>query len=544
MTREGAKSWKTLGTALTLLAGAAGATLATSSSAAATERPVVATVEGPVLGLEHDGVDVFTAIPYAAPPVGPLRFRPPQPRGRWTQPLDANRETPACPQTPGSAIGKPSEDEDCLFLNVWAPADHAGGKRAVMVWIHGSGDKGFGGSPFFDGFHLAHDNGVVVVTINYRLGLLGSLVSPSLDSADGKHLSGNYHLLDQQEALRWVKRNATRFGGDPGAVTVFGESAGGGAVLALLASPASRGLFHRAIVESGAAAQLVSRASAEKLTHDVYLPALGCADAKNVAACLRAAPVAAYLKEAAAFMHVQDDHLLPLDPFVAFQTGAFNRVPVLIGTNADEGHFHAALFESSRGRRTTEDDYRSDIELLARIPWTRLGGSVSTVLTLYPTRNFPSPAAAESQFVTDLLFACDADLARRGMSAFTTVYGYEFTESDPVQEEPLAPLTELPNVAYHTSEEAYIFDGDHNHSALTGNAATLSVMMRGYWTSFAKTGDPNGGGRPRWPRFSHGNPALLSLQDVPRVTTRFAERHNCAKLEAAGLISVKELPVK
>ena len=186
--------------------------------------PVVQTAEGPVVGRVQGGVRVFTGIPYADAPVGELRFHPPRSHSHWTETLDATREAPACPQTAGSAIGRPSENEDCLYLNVWAPRAGAQQLYPVMVWIHGSGDKGYGGSPYFDGLRLARDNDVVIVTINYRLGLLGSLVSPALDGAHGGQKSGNYHLRDQQEALRWVQRNARAFGGDPRSVTVFGES--------------------------------------------------------------------------------------------------------------------------------------------------------------------------------------------------------------------------------------------------------------------------------------------------------------------------------
>lgn len=175
--------------------------------------------------------------------------------------------------------------------------------------------------------------------------------------------------------------------------------------------------------------------------------------------------------------------------------------------------------------------------------WKTLGAALTLLAgAAGATLATSSSAAATERPVVATVEGPVLGLEHDGVDVFTAIP--QFTESDPVQEEPLARVTELPNAAYHTSEEAYIFDGDHAHAALTGNAATLSAMMRGYWTSFAKTGDPDGGGRPRWPRFSPGNPALLSLQDVPRVTTRFAERHNCANLEGAGLISVKELPVK
>lgn len=506
---------------------------ATFVLSAASAAPLVQTAEGPVRGRARNGVQVFTGIPYAAAPVGALRFRPTRPHAPWAETLDATHEAPACPQTAGSAIGRPSDQEDCLYLNVWAPSGHAGEKWPVMVWIHGSGDKGYGGSPFFDGQRLVRDNHVILVTINYRLGLLGSMVSPSLDGRDDNERSGNYHLRDQQEALRWVQRNAAAFGGDPNAVTVFGESAGGGAVLALLASPASKGLFQRAISESPAGAHPITRASAERLTSDKLLSELGCAHVIDLAGCLRAAPVANFLKESD-FHYVQDDRLLPVDSFTAFERGTFMRVPVLIGSNAEEGHFLAALFESLRGRRMTEADYRADIEQLAAAPWLRL--DPAEAIAQYPADHFPRPALAESRLVTDIVFACEAELARGGMSKYVSVYGYEFTEADPVQEEPLPAITELHNAPYHTSEEAYVFNGDHDHASLTGRAARLSVLMRTYWTSFARSGDPNGGGRPDWPRFTGDNPRLLLLQDIPRVTSDFSVRHNCGRLQSAGLI--------
>lgn len=498
--------------------------------------PVVQTAEGPVVGRVQGGVRVFTGIPYADAPVGELRFRPPRPHSHWTETLDATREAPACPQTAGSAIGKPSENEDCLYLNVWAPRAGAQQLHPVMLWIHGSGDKGYGGSPYFDGLRLARDNGVVIVTINYRLGLLGSLVSPALDGADGGQKSGNYHLRDQQEALRWVQRNARAFGGDPRSVTVFGESAGGGAVLALLASPASKGLFQSAIAESPAGAHPLTRVSAERRIHEGVLPKLGCADAADLAGCLSAVPVKVFLEEQFGFGYVQDDQLLPMDPFIAFERGAFIHVPVLLGSNADEGYFHAALFESLRGRRMTTEDYRADIERLASIPWLHL--DPGEALAKYPPGRFPNPAIAESQLVTDIVFACEADLARRALSNYTSVFGYEFSEADPAQEETLPPVTELHNAPYHTSEEAYVFNGDHDHAPLAGRAAKLSELMRAYWTAFARNGDPNGGGRPHWPRFVGDGSRLLSLQDTPRVTSDFSVRHNCNRLQSAGLIGV------
>jgi para-nitrobenzyl esterase len=496
-------------------------------SATAGARPLLETAAGPVLGVERAGVETFMAIPYAAPPVGPLRLRPPQPVASWTQPRDGGVDPPACPQAAGSTIGKASEQEDCLYLNVWAPARRAGRPLPVMVWIHGSGVKGYGGSPFFSGFHLAHDDGVVVVTINYRLGLLGGLVSPALDGP-GEARSGNYWLLDQQAALRWVQANAIRFGGNPKNITVFGESAGGASVLALLSSPASSGLFQRAIVESSGGAQLISRATAEGLTHDRFLPALGCSGSGDVAACLRAAPVSAFLHGPDAPIRVQDDALLPMDPLAAFESGAFMRMPVLIGTNAEEGRYIVAQMEHEIGRRLTAADYAGPAFAGGAVaPGDPVGAAVSAALANYPTERFSSPEIAASRLITDVIFACPSDRARRTLAAYVPVYGYEFTEPDPVQEEPLWARTGIANGPYHTSEEAYLFDGDQEHRPLTGRAARLSHMIRAYWTAFARTGDPNGSGRSRWPLFSSRTPQLLDLQEAPRLSSDFADSHNC-----------------
>lgn len=487
--------------------------------------PQVMTDRGPVIGAAHDGVRVFNAIPYAAAPVGPLRFAPPRARPRWTTPVDGRIDPPACPQSPGSAIGKTSETEDCLVLDVIAPATAAPHPRAVMVWIHGNGAKGYAGSPNYDPARLAREQDLVVVTINYRLGLLGTLVTPALDTRAGR--SGNLQLRDQQAALRWVQRNIARFGGDPARVTVAGCSWGGNSVVTLLASPASKGLFAGAIIESLGGRLSQPRARAEAVTRTRILPGLGCAGARDVAACLRALPVATLVASAANDLDLQrvpDPVLMPRDPISAFASGRFVRVPVLIGSNHDEGHFFVPFGETARHRRVTEADYAVDIAALADFG---LLDNATAALRRYPSHSFASPGFAESRLVTDLGFACPAEAVRRRIARYAPVYGYEFDEPDPAQQEPLPPGTEMPNASYHTTEETYLFDTDVNHARLTGRAAELGRTVRDYWGAFVRTGNPDGGAHPIWPRYDRAG-TLLKLRHDPVPGTGFAADHRCA----------------
>lgn len=304
----------------------------------------VETSLGAVEGYAVDGVSVFRGIPYAEPPVGARRFRPPAPRAPWTGVLSADRFGPLCPQ-PGSseAVG----DEDCLYLNVWTP--DVGGRRPVMVWIHG-GYFIIGGASVeaYDGEELARRGDVVVVSIQYRLGALGHLAHPSL-SVDGYDGAGNYAFLDQLEALRWVRREIAAFGGDPESVTIFGESAGGASVCTAVVSPLARGLFHRAIIQSQACPTR-SREVAE-LRGAELAAALGCEEASDVAACLRAADVDDIVaaqpdprefrdleRLTTSYYPVIDGHLLPDSPRAILAARAHNEVPVISLSTSEEAY--------------------------------------------------------------------------------------------------------------------------------------------------------------------------------------------------------------
>jgi para-nitrobenzyl esterase len=502
--------------------------LAGSAFAAAADAPEARVAEGLVRGQLRDGVAVFRSIPYAAPPVGALRFRPPQPAKPWGGVREAIDDGPSCAQpVVGDPAGKASTTEDCLYLNVFAPSGGAKSNRPVMVWIHGGGwAEGFSGARQYDPSALVKEGGLVVVSINYRLGTLGLLATRSLDEATGE-LSGNQLIRDQQQALRWVHDNASAFGGDPGNVTIAGESAGANSVLALVASPLSRGLFQKAIVQSGVDdAHTLVRARAEQDGEELA-EALGCAAGAGQAGCLRSLPVEAILKVRKKLGIVADPKLFPVDPYVSFRDGAFNRVPIIIGSNLHEGYLFASGAERNLGHPMTEPEYDSQMR-------ATFGPLAEAASKAYPVKSSPSPAAALGDAITDVRFACYMDLARADASKNAPVYGFEMNEPDPVQQQP-RPKVSLANTSYHTSDLAYLFDYDT--APLEGGAAALGRKWRGYWIQFARTGSPNGAGLPAWPRFRDPMGKVLMLSTRGGISADFAARHRCDELRQSGLVS-------
>jgi para-nitrobenzyl esterase len=512
--------------------------LAASAARAAPKAPVVVTKEGPVRGELSGGIDRYLGIPYAAPPVGALRWQPPQPLARWHGVRDATKFANHCPQG-ASSFGLASNTEDCLYLNVFTPArgDHGGDadrddddddaadRLPVMVWFHG-GALLVGESDDYDPVRLV-DRGVIVVTVNYRLGVLGFLAHPALSAEAGDH-SGNYGLMDQQAALRWVQRNISRFGGDPRRVTIFGESAGGLSVHSHLASPLSAGLFQRAIVESGAyALNQPSLAQAEALGTAVANLA-GCTD--QTSACLRAASVPTLLSALAATNTASvvpdvDGKVLTQTVGAAFTSGQFNRVPVMEGSNHDEWRLFVALdFDLVTGPLTPA-------QYIPVIAGT-LGVSLGTAAFLgsfYPVASYPSTDLAFSALGTDSIFACNSRKAVRLLSQFVRVHAYEFNDEN-------APQLFLPPVSFpygsaHASEIQYLFNlrSDIPHPALTPDQAKLSTVMAAYWTNFARMGDPNWLGTPLWPAYVATSDQMLSLvPPTPAVETGFAADHKCS----------------
>ncbi|WP_246003022.1 carboxylesterase/lipase family protein [Nocardia tenerifensis] len=482
------------------------------SSAAPT---VVKTQSGPVRGKLSANTRSFSGIPYAAPPTGDLRWKPPAAPAIWTQERDATEPGSRCVQSdaPGSLVG----GEDCLFLNVWTPRDAAEQKRPVLVWIHGGAFLAGAGSEY-NPARLVTSGDLVVVTINYRLGALGFLGHPAVAHDDGQ--VGNFGLLDQQAALRWVHDNIAAFGGDPAKVTIAGESAGAMSVCDHLVSPGSERLFQGAILESGPCELQVDRQTAVARSEQ-YAASVGCpgADA-TVAQCLRALPAAKLAETPLQFTGAGDtglpgpivgQPLLPESPPTAFRSGKAAKVPVLIGANHDEYTFFAAR------QPITAEQYP---ELLKAF-----GPQADAVAARYPLAAYPQPSLAYSAMMTDYLFSCPtADMAK-SLIRTAPVYVYEFADPN------AAPLPGLPSPppfplgAAHAFELPYLFDLEGADAPSTPAQKDLSDRMIRYWSTFVRTGDPNSRGLPEWPR--HTGDQALVLHPDKISTTDAARDHHC-----------------
>ena len=510
--------------AFVLLCGVLSAGVATSEPAeAAPGTPLVVTTSGgAVQGATVGTVDEFLGIPYAAPPVGALRWKPPQPPARWSGTRLATTFGPHCPQ-PASSFGLASMSENCLYLNVYAPKHTKtnAGSLPVMVYIHG-GVFVWGESNDYDPAGLVQ-HGVIVVTMNYRLGALGFLAHPGLTDRSGGP-SGNYGLMDQQAALRWVQANISRFGGDPRKVTLFGESAGGLSVLSQVASPGARGLFARAIVESGTYTLTpVSLATAEA-AGESFAASAGCPD--QSAACLRALPVATILKyqDAGGYRPNIDGQVLTESLESGLAGGDFNHVPVLIGTNHDERRLFVALAQLA-GDPVTTGNYESMIQ-------SSLGVSPATaaeVVARYPLSRYASPALAFAAVGTDDSFACDAMTADESLSKYVRTYSYEFNDEN--APERYEPPVGFPYGAAHASELQYLFRLSNTPfpGVLKRGQRSLAGTMRTYWTNFAKDGNPSSAGVPEWKPFNRASHQTMSLDTPsPHVETTFVNQHNCA----------------
>jgi para-nitrobenzyl esterase len=504
---------------------------------------VVSTDQGQVRGVETPSAKKFLGIPYAAPPVGDLRWRPPEPAVRWGGPLDASRYGNHCPQ-PASPFGQASTTEDCLYLNVYTPNRKfpqgkgkgkglAKKRLPVMVWIHG-GALAVGEGDEYDPTKLLEKD-AIVVTFNYRLGWLGFLAHPALSAESGYQGSGDYGLMDQQAALRWVQRNIARFGGNPNNVTIFGESAGGLSVHSHLVSPLSAGLFHRGIAQSGAyALDLPSLASAEA-QGNTFAQNEGCADPAT-AACLRNVSVANVLAiqptTTGSVVPNVDGNVLPRSIGAALDSGDFNRVPVVEGSTHDEFSLFAALNVEFVFGQLPAFLYPVVVNTFAAT--VGLNADPAAVIAQYPVSNYgDSVGRALTAIGTDALFACPARRATRSLSKFVPTYAYEF--ADPNAPQIFIGPASFPYGAYHGSEVQYLFDVPNQTGAPPLDAAQqqLADTMKRYWTQFARAGDPNGAGTPSWPRYTTANDTFQSLAPpIPAPVTGFAAEHKCAFWEA------------
>jgi para-nitrobenzyl esterase len=499
------------------------ATPGTSKSAAQNRESglVVATAGGAVRGQAAAAGKEFLGIPYAAPPVGVLRWQPPRPAAPWHGTRAATAYGPHCPQPSGS-FGRASTTEDCLYLNVFTPAGSKAQNLPVMVWVHG-GSLRTGESDDYNPAGLVRD-GVVVVTINYRLGALGFLADSALASHPGGP-AGNYGLMDQQAALRWVQHNIRGFGGDPGDVTLFGESAGGLSTLAQLVSPGARGLFQRAIVESGTYQLTQQPLAAAESAGQAFAAKAGCASTTapaSTAACLRRLPVSAILadEDPTGYTPDVDGAVLTQPVKTALARGQFNRVPVIIGTNHDEYRLFVAGIQLLGGRVTAANYQTMIASTLGVSP-----GIADAIAAQYPLSRYPSPPVALGAVGTDAIFACHALTAEQSLARHVPTYAYEFNDEN--APELFLPPAGFPYGAAHASELPYLFGQTAIPHPAGFSAAQLQLAanMKQDWTNLAKTGIP----APGWPKFTATSQRMLSLvPPAPQVETDFAAQHHCA----------------
>ena len=516
-----------------------------AASMASTSDPLVQIDAGTLRGTNVGSVIAFRGIPYARPPVGELRWQPPQPPPAWQGVRDAQQPGSACTQRAsglipffapmaqayGSNFEQPpiKSSEDCLYLDVWLPEWPAKQALPVMVWLHGgSNTVGSGTQSTYDGVSLAR-HGVLLVTLNYRLGVMGFFSHPELTAESPHHSSGNYGLLDQLAALTWVKQNIAQFGGDPNKVTLFGESAGAIDAARLMTSPLAAGLFKRVISESGPAFESGQTLSqAEAFGTAVGALALGDAQSRPLAK-LRALPAAdvealvAKAREHSATditAATADGWVLPMSPQQAFLTGAIQKVDLLIGLNRRElSAFRlsaaAAAKASGASSSPAESGGLGRFTAAAR-PY--FGGWTNPAIAAYFGRILLNKDVGLDAAANDLIGACPVGaMASLTHAVGSQVFVYRFDRSIPGKGE--ATLG-----AFHSLEVPYVFgslaDREWRWLPSTAEDASLSGLLQTYWTNFAKTGNPNASGLPNWPAWSDEKKEFLVVNQDAGVTAQ------------------------
>jgi para-nitrobenzyl esterase len=502
--------------------------------------PLVHLSDGIVKGKMAGQTAIFQGIPFAAPPIGQLRWREPQPVVAWTAIKDATKPSRPCMQSLAGVDGfiRPlaaaygvdyplqqlDPSEDCLYLNVWTPDLHPGAKLPVMVWLHGGSNRaGSGVESAYDGTSLT-SHGVIVVTINYRLGVIGFFAHPELTAESPHHSSGNYGLLDQLAALQWVKRNIAQFGGDPNNVTLFGESAGSVDSTTLMTSPLSTNLFRRVIAESGpafggGAAQDLSKmhmlgvavgkaAGVQSGPQIETLRTLPAAEVAKLESTLIASQFEGYDPNAA----IVDGWVLPQAPARAFASGAIQRVDLLTGVNAREFsafRLSAAAAAKAAPQPPKKPGMSDQIATFANTARPLYGHWTNLAVATYMGKMLVGGAAAVDQATNDIIGACPTG-AEAALTAITGrhAFVYRFDRSVPGKGE--ADLG-----AFHSLEIPYVFGTFQSHTFnwLPFNATDykLSQTIQIYWTNFAKTGDPNGARLPQWAPWTPDSEPFLSF---------------------------------
>jgi para-nitrobenzyl esterase len=484
---------------------------------------IACTEQGAVRGTVEGDTLAFKGIPYAAPPVGSLRWKPPQPAARWDGVRDASRLGSMCPQLIGKDV---KGAEDCLYINVWRLQTRANRPWPVMIWLTGGGNHslsgegsaGFGGV-VYNGLQLVPE-GVVFVSYNPRLGALGFLAHPALDAERPEKVSGNYGSLDQVAMLQWVHRNIAAFGGDPDRVFVFGTSAGGGNICALMTSPLTRGLMHGAAMQSSvpSGCEIQTLADAEQGTGVRVVKALGCDGVADVAACLRAKSVDEVVAAVPGTFSVlariygpnMDGQVFPEQPIKAIEQKRFPPMPIVIGNTAGETWGWA----DSAGKVTDAASYAAAID--------KVFGAAAReqILQLYPASAFASPRHAFTQLTTDAEFTCTSRRVARALSRAQNqpVHRYLFAhalENDPEQKA-LGPN--------HTVEHPFLFAWQGRYRPTEVDRMVQRQMVL-YWTRLAKAGNPNGPGNPDWPAASGANDPYLEIGAATAAKSGDANAH-------------------
>jgi para-nitrobenzyl esterase len=541
------------GACATLALAITAAGLISPAKAHSTAPNLVQTNEGPVQGFVKNGVTEFLGIRYAAPPVGNLRWMPPRNPAPWTKVLQATAFGPTCAQITEQGVfaGPANNNADCLFLNVFSPNVNlaAREKLPVIFWIHGGGNYD-GESNDYDASKLAAQGHTVVVIINYRLGLLGFFANPAIDKEG--HLFGNYGLLDQQLALKWVQNNIAAFGGDKNNVTVGGQSAGSGDTETHVISPLSKGLFNRAIFESGLG-EPSPLATAES-QGTAFALAAGCGSGATpaVAACLRKLSVVQIMAlqgnatASGPFVgttgFISDGQILPRSTFAsAIKGGQFNHMPIISGNTEDELTFILAAEEFLENPRVpfTAANYTAEVATFTGSEGlfgsgTYPAGTPAAVQAHYPLNAYPTPELALGRILTDP-FECEQRAINKLFASQVPVYAYEFDDRTAPFYFPALPGF-LP-LAYHTGDIQYLFPLYHGATGvvhqLNRRQENLSDVLVAAWTNFASTGNPNGQGNMPWPLYKPNKPNVASIlsQNIPALTTfsdaAFSAAHQC-----------------
>lgn len=477
---------------------------------------VVQLESGPICGRIEDGVRAFLGIPYAAPPTGERRWKPPQKIVPWTQVRDCSSFGSCCPQPKQQDAAGFSED--CLYLNVWTPAENPDSRLPVMVWIHGGGfNFGSASLPEYNGRSLA-GKGVVVVTVNYRLGPMGFLVHPLLAKESANDVSGNYGLLDQIAALKWVQKNIASFGGDPDRVTIFGQSAGSRSVTLLMISPLSAGLFHRAIAASGGpiiGSEYLnpgfngSMANVSGMGRQLA-SRLGCDGAEDTLACMRGRAAREVLDAADSktdifeegglfFAPVFDGWVLPGNPRTAYSGGKQHDVPIIVGSTLNEGNIYLA------------DETELSVERYKSFLKSRFAGHYTKALEMFPAHRESEVAPALDRLLTVAANAEPARFVAQSMARRKSrAYLFQFTRR---------PGTAMARKlgAHHGVDIAYVFGNIHKSEGYDDTDMWLSGRMMDYWVNFAKTGNPSGPGLVDWPAYRGDSDLNLEFSDTIHV---------------------------